>query len=428
MWIKDIKSSNGTFLNGERLSVDGQESDAFELHSDDLVEFGIDIAGEDGNTILHHKVSCRVQLILSEQDVLAAQGEAKSSPESLRTGRQPPVSFDMLLMRLQDELKSSYEAGAVMQEAHQGLVEAHHILAHGPDPPSPHSIPTHQHLVPSLLPREKVDPRVAQDLLALQATLEAVQTALGAQSEHMRTLDATAARQRQIEADLADLKAALKDIDEADDDDDDGASIASFSTATEDKPLPPAPCRKRSSARRREEKVLAFLKEQVDDEDNPADEQPSSPKGAPPDLPPHLRESCPGGPVIEHVSVEERVAALERVLSSRATAASQDLLGRLAALEAAQSNAMSARREWEQEQELHWRRLTLQYANLLAHPPLSPASSDVDVGTSTCNGTSTGATSPVPQPTAEEKPSLHWGVGVAVVGMLAWAIFRDHQR
>ena len=37
VYIKDVKSSNGTFINGERLSAEGNESDVFELHSEDIV-------------------------------------------------------------------------------------------------------------------------------------------------------------------------------------------------------------------------------------------------------------------------------------------------------------------------------------------------------------------------------------------------------
>lgn len=37
IYLKDVKSSNGTFINGERLSVEAVESDPFELKTDDLV-------------------------------------------------------------------------------------------------------------------------------------------------------------------------------------------------------------------------------------------------------------------------------------------------------------------------------------------------------------------------------------------------------
>ncbi|KAJ3713787.1 SMAD/FHA domain-containing protein [Lentinula raphanica] len=76
IFIKDLKSSNGTFINENRLSPEGLESDPVELHSDDVVEFGIDIVGEDNTTVVRHKVAARVMCILSEQDAqMAARTE-----------------------------------------------------------------------------------------------------------------------------------------------------------------------------------------------------------------------------------------------------------------------------------------------------------------------------------------------------------------
>ena len=37
MFIEDVKSSSGTFINGERLGPKALESDAYELKSDDTV-------------------------------------------------------------------------------------------------------------------------------------------------------------------------------------------------------------------------------------------------------------------------------------------------------------------------------------------------------------------------------------------------------
>jgi hypothetical protein len=61
VWIRDIKSSNGTFVNGQRLSPENQDSEAHELHTEDVLELGIDIVGEDNKTIVHHKVAARVE-------------------------------------------------------------------------------------------------------------------------------------------------------------------------------------------------------------------------------------------------------------------------------------------------------------------------------------------------------------------------------
>ncbi|CAG8782945.1 12066_t:CDS:2, partial [Acaulospora colombiana] len=47
VYIKDLKSSNGTFVNGRRISAESKESEHVELNDYDLLEFGIDINNED---------------------------------------------------------------------------------------------------------------------------------------------------------------------------------------------------------------------------------------------------------------------------------------------------------------------------------------------------------------------------------------------
>lgn len=61
IWIRDVKSSNGTFVNGDRLSGENKESDAHELKAQDILELGIDIVSEDQKTVVHHKVAARVE-------------------------------------------------------------------------------------------------------------------------------------------------------------------------------------------------------------------------------------------------------------------------------------------------------------------------------------------------------------------------------
>ncbi|PPQ81445.1 hypothetical protein CVT25_013370, partial [Psilocybe cyanescens] len=57
IYIKDIKSSNRTFINDEWLSSKGHKLDPFELKSDDIDEFSIDIIGEDNKTIIHDQAA-----------------------------------------------------------------------------------------------------------------------------------------------------------------------------------------------------------------------------------------------------------------------------------------------------------------------------------------------------------------------------------
>ena len=62
IWIRDVKSSNGTFVNGARLSPENRDSEPHELREQDTLELGIDIVSEDQKSIVHHKVSAKVEL------------------------------------------------------------------------------------------------------------------------------------------------------------------------------------------------------------------------------------------------------------------------------------------------------------------------------------------------------------------------------
>ncbi|KAL1848439.1 hypothetical protein Plec18170_008037 [Paecilomyces lecythidis] len=61
IWIRDVKSSNGTFVNGQRLSPENRDSEPHELREGDTLELGIDIVSEDQKSIVHHKVSAKVE-------------------------------------------------------------------------------------------------------------------------------------------------------------------------------------------------------------------------------------------------------------------------------------------------------------------------------------------------------------------------------
>lgn len=61
IWIRDVKSSNGTFVNGSRLSPENRDSDPHELSTQDHLELGIDIVSEDQKTVVHHKVAAKVE-------------------------------------------------------------------------------------------------------------------------------------------------------------------------------------------------------------------------------------------------------------------------------------------------------------------------------------------------------------------------------
>ncbi|KAM3582246.1 hypothetical protein VKS41_005677 [Umbelopsis sp. WA50703] len=153
VYIKDVKSSNGTFINGVRLSQEGEESGPVELSHNDVVEFGIDIMNEDG-TVLYHKVACKVTIIiLSSSDATTresgasnnnnnnlgnveylqkrlsspstpsnssdvgserAQNLSDSMPRTLYNGKDE-ISLDQLVQKLQVELQMATEAGSELK-------------------------------------------------------------------------------------------------------------------------------------------------------------------------------------------------------------------------------------------------------------------------------------------------------------------------
>ncbi|MCJ1308292.1 hypothetical protein MMC25_001945 [Agyrium rufum] len=61
IWIKDVKSSNGTFVNGQRLSLENRDSGPHQIRENATLELGIDIVSEDQKSIVHHKVSAKVE-------------------------------------------------------------------------------------------------------------------------------------------------------------------------------------------------------------------------------------------------------------------------------------------------------------------------------------------------------------------------------
>lgn len=166
IFIKDVKSSNGTFINGERLSQEGVESEPFELKTGDTVEFGIDIVGEDNKTIIHHKVAANVVCVLTPDDLanipmhhsgpnnrrgLGSQLQANQAQNNAlggmggapRTGKSG-LTFDHILSRLQSELAKSRETGGELQTLTGALVDVQDTLggALPPNlPPYPSSLP-----------------------------------------------------------------------------------------------------------------------------------------------------------------------------------------------------------------------------------------------------------------------------------------------
>ncbi|KAJ7885768.1 SMAD/FHA domain-containing protein [Mycena olivaceomarginata] len=68
IFIRDTQSANGTFVNGRRLSTEGQDSYPHELKTDDIVELGTNITGY-YDTIAYQSIVCRVVCVFTQVEV-----------------------------------------------------------------------------------------------------------------------------------------------------------------------------------------------------------------------------------------------------------------------------------------------------------------------------------------------------------------------
>lgn len=80
-YIKDVKSSSGTFLNHIRLSQPSVESKPFPVHDGDVVQLGIDFRG--GEEMIFRCVKIRVECNRAWQKTLNTYKSVESIPETV---------------------------------------------------------------------------------------------------------------------------------------------------------------------------------------------------------------------------------------------------------------------------------------------------------------------------------------------------------
>ncbi|KAI4501701.1 hypothetical protein M0802_003036 [Mischocyttarus mexicanus] len=77
-YLQDTRSSNGTFINNQRLSTSGLESGAEEVYSGDIVQFGVDVV-ENTKKVTHGCIVATIKLYLPDGK------EVKASPSTAIT-------------------------------------------------------------------------------------------------------------------------------------------------------------------------------------------------------------------------------------------------------------------------------------------------------------------------------------------------------
>ncbi|KAJ3158099.1 hypothetical protein HDU86_003051 [Geranomyces michiganensis] len=127
VWVKDVKSSNGTFLNGKRLSEDNVESDPHELNSGDRLEFGLDIKNPEETAVIYKKVSCKVSLVDPSQLSSPSAPELAGEPGrgSVSGTKSQELSSTELSNRMDVELQAAEETRKKLIELKASLETLH---------------------------------------------------------------------------------------------------------------------------------------------------------------------------------------------------------------------------------------------------------------------------------------------------------------
>lgn len=233
VYIKDIKSSNGTFINGTRLSPESQESEPFELHSEDVVDFGIDILTDDNKDILHRRVACRVFLVMTPEDALKLRSDFTSlyrggvhggslgnaglcpGAEGGFRRNKSNVNVDQVIMRLQSELQKSSMVGSDLHALGTSIQKIHDTLEGGAVPVQD---APHQELVPASAPHDHSSDSTKQAQLnpastaSLETQLANTHKLLASHVEKIKHLEETLASYERVKDEFSSLKCELEEM------------------------------------------------------------------------------------------------------------------------------------------------------------------------------------------------------------------------
>ncbi|BEJ12510.1 hypothetical protein CspHIS471_0209700 [Cutaneotrichosporon sp. HIS471] len=276
IFIKDVKSSNGTFVNGVRLSPEGVESDPYQLNTEDMLEFGIDIISEDNRTIIHHKVSAKAYCVFAPDDAAISAREVTAYQNDMRSvrrggsisqpntanplshmgpsmmsagGKANGLSFEHVLQKLQNELAKSKETGQELQTLAGAMSEVQDTLGGG-------LAPSQNGAAAQYIPAQFRNPSAeaqaalagphgssAAAFIALQSQMNDTQSSVAKHLERIRQLEGQIQHQDALKLEIAGVRKQMDDskremeqllalsrasenLSHYDDDDDDARSVA----------------------------------------------------------------------------------------------------------------------------------------------------------------------------------------------------------
>ncbi|KAK6746740.1 hypothetical protein RB195_000169 [Necator americanus] len=119
-FLRDTKSSNGTFVNNERLAVTGEESEARQIFTGDIIQFGVEIV-ENSNKVAHGCIYAMVQLFDANGQMVEGGGTLSSGEmNGMLPSSEPSLVNNHQLFQMQQYLSEAL----YREEARQQKLEA----------------------------------------------------------------------------------------------------------------------------------------------------------------------------------------------------------------------------------------------------------------------------------------------------------------
>jgi len=114
-FLKDTCSSNGTFINNNRLSPANEDSPGKEIHSNDIIQFGVEV-NDSTNKITHGCIILRIKLFYPNGSEASRQATMFNIPT---INMLPPYySYTQMIEREQRIYQKLNEIEDVLAEAH----------------------------------------------------------------------------------------------------------------------------------------------------------------------------------------------------------------------------------------------------------------------------------------------------------------------
>ncbi|WVQ79848.1 hypothetical protein IAT38_001948 [Cryptococcus sp. DSM 104549] len=240
IYIRDVRSSNGTFINGDRLSPEGAESEPVQLKSEDQVEFGIDIVSEDNRTIVHHRVAAKAYCVFNQEDAAFSarelvnyqvhdrgsrrmplnghhQGEnpmAHAGPPVMSAGgKAGALSFEHVLTKLQAELRTSKETGAELQNLATTFTDIQETLSGGLNGSAAQFVPPQFRSASAEAQAALAGPhgQQAAAYIALQAQLNETQSSLSGHLDKIRLLEGQLKEHESLKHEVSSMREQMEE-------------------------------------------------------------------------------------------------------------------------------------------------------------------------------------------------------------------------